>query len=83
MFFFSILRALIRYGATPAFLALAIINARFHSMGGHMAAPSASPAHEGAGLLRDPSLASMWLMYLLMALAHATPWLPKPNRRDD
>lgn len=85
MFLFSILRGLLRYGVTPAFLALAAINFHLETMGaGHGAhhhaagrAMAAMPAGAVTEWLSSPALGSMWLMYLLMALAHAAPFLPK------
>lgn len=75
------LRAFLIWAATPVFLGLALISylaVQADPLGGMCFAPSDLPLMIGA--LAVPSevvrgASSMWLMYLLMGLAHMGPWL--------
>ena len=78
----KIFRTLIQYGITPIFLSLALINFILESHGaGHgmhtAPVPGFMPVDSEMGMMHANPLTSMWLMYVLMGLAHISPWLSK------
>jgi hypothetical protein len=88
---FAGLQALIRYASAPAFFALGFANLLLDRSGdphaGHggamagMASETVQFTSVFEGLLHHPALGSMWLMYFLMGIAHAAPWLPAGGRK--
>jgi hypothetical protein len=82
----KVFRILIQYGITPVFLGLAVINFILESHGAghgmHTASvpapvPGFMPVDSEMGMMHANPLTSMWLMYVLMGLAHISPWLSK------
>jgi hypothetical protein len=65
---FCLGKLMLNYSVTPAFLALAYIN--------YVQAPPMCTVPGDWGFL-----SSMWLMYLLMGLAHCPPWLALAKER--
>lgn len=89
------LRALVQYGVTPIFLFMAGVNFLLERRGAghqHGAAMKAMddvsamgnmpPVHTGfVETLGHFGFGSMWLMYVLMGLAHISPYLPKSKNK--
>lgn len=87
----ALLLRLVQYGVTPIFLILAGVNFVLEQNGGgHMAHMAMSKPEDVAVMGQAPEttmglvdmlamsgLGSMWLMYLLMGLAHLSPWLTR------
>ncbi|MEE9272804.1 MAG: hypothetical protein V3U57_06010 [Robiginitomaculum sp.] len=76
----TFIRHFVHYGITPTFLLMAIINFLIERKGGghmnHMADPPFIDMFK-IDMFGHFGLGSMWIMYLLMAIAHISPYLPK------
>ncbi len=79
----NILGIAIKYGVTPVFFILAYVNfmAERKGSGGHAMHSDMGHAMEMAAI--QPSLlTSMWLMYLLMGVAHILPYIPGQSSKN-